>query len=580
MTTSDPHPRLEPLLQESAWLQSLARGLTHQEADRDDLVQDTWLSMLRGRARAAEQPKSWLGTVARRTAQRRQRSQRRREDHETLSFGGNRRAPGPEAAAERLDLAGVLVSELSKLDEPYRMDLYLRYYEGLTPTVIAERQGISASTLRGRLHRGRELLRQALVARDGRSWETWAALLLPLAGVPEVGGAAAGGLSLGTIMTMKLTALGALVGALSAGGAWMAQTGARSPRVADAPAVTAHDPADERALPKGLDPPLLSVTDKAQNRRASAPAPDSTEPVDPVFGIIGSGVIVDEQGAAVAGATVRLQPADGAARRTVTGAGGGWTLFELEPGACRFEVSAPGFLKVSRDVEIERAPTWARSVALRTALTLPVRFVSADGTAIPVRWLGGGSGAELGASLGVAATWEHPGTRLDAAGRFLQRSEAALFHSRAESDGVPAELGARYQGQLLLTAEPPLWVSLMFRDAVVEARRLDGSETELVFTVGDLGPFSGTVRLRMIDPATGVAITGGVTLDHPAGSLSIQPRLEGEILVFESVPPGRLRLGYRASNGATQYLLPEQRLRVGPGEVLDLGDVPVIGEVR
>ncbi|MEM8710895.1 MAG: hypothetical protein AAGG01_08085, partial [Planctomycetota bacterium] len=171
-----------------------------------------------------------------------------------------------------------------------------------------------------------------------------------------------------------------------------------------------------------------------------------------------------------------------------------------------------------------------------------------------------------------------PGTTLHMPQRFVRRSEAGLFESRAH-EILPPEVGPQYHGRLSLTVAPPVWVSLTFGEAVVRTKRLDGSERELVFEVGDLARFSGTVRVRVLDAATGEEVTEGLGICHPSGSRSIQPRFEDGLAIFEGVPPGRVELTASVKRRSLR-LAPERELHVLPGETLDLGSLILSQEGR
>ncbi len=570
MTPNQPPFRLDALLKESTWLQGIARGLTDQAADREDLIQETWLSALGGRTGKIEHPMAWLATVTRRTAATRRRSLRRRTDHESLAATPQDEAPtgaiDPQVSLERLELASILATELSRLPEPYRGALYLRYYEGMTPAAIAAQSGISPSTIRGQLHRGRALLREALVARDGRSWETWAALLLPIAGAPGLATKASGGTALATLMTMKWTVWSALVGGLAAGGSWWVESDSLRPPLESLSAE--RSPKEDREpAPDGVALQGISAQDAPRERGNAGAHPTPPDP-DPTFGIIGGGVVVEKDGGAIEGATVSVRMEGRGPVSAKTGPSGGWSALDLEPGPVLLEVSAPGFLSATIQGVIGNGPSWNPSITLSRAAILPVRFEGPDGSAIPA--------GRRSKALGVAVTHQPPGATLNSRGRFLRRSEGATFESRAEDD-LPPDWGPRYQGRLLLSAAPPLWVSLTYRDAVVETRRLVGSESELVFVVDDLQPLSGTVLLRAVDAATGEPIVTGMSLTHPSGGHSIVPRSVDGQLIFESIPPGRIRVMH---SGGTRWLKLDGDPRVGPGETLDLGLVRLPQESR
>src|SRR5262249_18170160 len=106
---------------------------------------------------------SWLHGVAYRTAWKARTGFARRRKHEG-------RVP-VRAAAEAADdftwreVRQVLHEELSGLAERYRAPLVLCYLEGQTQDGAAAQLGLAKGTLKGRLERGRALLRARLVRR-------------------------------------------------------------------------------------------------------------------------------------------------------------------------------------------------------------------------------------------------------------------------------------------------------------------------------------------------------------------------------------------------------------------------------
>jgi RNA polymerase sigma-70 factor (ECF subfamily) len=181
------------LLRHAAWIRRLALGLVGDAALAEDLVQDTWLAALRRRPSADQPLRPWLGTVLRNAARQAFRGGARRGERQALA-----RAPapvaGPEELAERLEVERRLTDELARLDEPFRSTLMLRYYEQLEPGEIARRQGLPAGTVRWRVKRGLERLRERLDDCLGERAQ-WSALVLSLArpdaGLPWAGTATA-----------------------------------------------------------------------------------------------------------------------------------------------------------------------------------------------------------------------------------------------------------------------------------------------------------------------------------------------------------------------------------------------------
>jgi RNA polymerase sigma factor (sigma-70 family) len=142
----------------------VCRALLPNEADAEDAFQATFLIFVRKAPSIHKTPSlaSWLHGVAYRTARRAQTEFARRHKHE-------QRAVRPEASAAD-DLAWpevrqLLHEELSGLSERYRAPLTLCYMQGKTLDESAALLGLSKTTLKARLERGRAVLRARLVRR-------------------------------------------------------------------------------------------------------------------------------------------------------------------------------------------------------------------------------------------------------------------------------------------------------------------------------------------------------------------------------------------------------------------------------
>jgi RNA polymerase sigma factor (sigma-70 family) len=142
----------------------VCRAVLRNESDAEDAFQATFLILARKAAsvRVAASLSSWLHGVAYRTALSVRAEFARRRKHE-------RRAVASEASApEDLswgDVQRVLHEELDRLSEAYRAPLILCYLQGETQDDAARLLGLPKGTLKGRLERGRALLRTRLVRR-------------------------------------------------------------------------------------------------------------------------------------------------------------------------------------------------------------------------------------------------------------------------------------------------------------------------------------------------------------------------------------------------------------------------------
>ncbi|NUP94850.1 MAG: sigma-70 family RNA polymerase sigma factor [Planctomycetaceae bacterium] len=188
-STPDPRPDAAELLAEAGFLRRLASELVTLPHDADDLVQETYVRALEHAPQRSTSLRGWLSVVARNLALNASRSRSRRDEHE-------RRAARPEAldagelALERLEQQKRLFELVLSLPEEQRTVLYLRYYEGLTPTEIAQRVGAPLKTVKTRQTRALAALRERLDARDGgdgKSWRLALAPLVPLSTAPTTG---------------------------------------------------------------------------------------------------------------------------------------------------------------------------------------------------------------------------------------------------------------------------------------------------------------------------------------------------------------------------------------------------------
>lgn len=135
------------------------RTLSDSDDSARDLAQDTWLRVLRGIASLREPARlrPWLFGIARRVAMDRLRRQyvRRADDDAVLE---DIAAPVDDAGLEA-DLAA-LESKLQTLPLRERETLALFYLRELTIEQIAILLSVPAGTVKSRLFRARQLLRQ------------------------------------------------------------------------------------------------------------------------------------------------------------------------------------------------------------------------------------------------------------------------------------------------------------------------------------------------------------------------------------------------------------------------------------
>jgi RNA polymerase sigma-70 factor (ECF subfamily) len=166
------------LLAEAPWLARLARSLTGDAAEADDLVQETYAAALRSPPDTDRPIRPWLRRVAVNLARMRHRGRTRRAANESNVEAQTEPVRTPEQLLERARLERRLAELVIELDEPFRTTVLLRYREGLSAEQIASQHGIPAGTVRSRLKTALDRLRREL---DEREHTRMRAVFAPLA---------------------------------------------------------------------------------------------------------------------------------------------------------------------------------------------------------------------------------------------------------------------------------------------------------------------------------------------------------------------------------------------------------------
>jgi RNA polymerase sigma-70 factor (ECF subfamily) len=164
--------KIDALLADRDWVRRLARSLARDDAQADDLAQDGWVSALR--SPPARAVRAWWRRVLRRRAMELRREEDRRTAREE-----RRAQPTPVGAEllERLELEQAVAQAVRDLPGHYRDVVLLRYFEEMPPRAIAKRLAVPVETVRTRLKRAHELLRERL----GEARRDWRAGMLLVA---------------------------------------------------------------------------------------------------------------------------------------------------------------------------------------------------------------------------------------------------------------------------------------------------------------------------------------------------------------------------------------------------------------
>lgn len=163
----------KPFLEHAEWLERLAPALVFDSNHVDDVVQETWLTLIERPPRHATSPQGWLRSVLRNAARHSARSRRRRTAHEGTAAAQPRSSvPTPDEALDRALTRRRVHDAVLGLTPMHREVILLHYFEDVPAEAIARQLGVPAATVRTRLHRAREALRQELDREfgDRRAW--------------------------------------------------------------------------------------------------------------------------------------------------------------------------------------------------------------------------------------------------------------------------------------------------------------------------------------------------------------------------------------------------------------------------
>jgi RNA polymerase sigma-70 factor (ECF subfamily) len=268
-------PSTDELLQQTRWLQRLARALVADDALAADLVQDTVADALRQRPRGLRDLRAWLSTVLRRRAARLLRRERARPDVERRAARAEAQPAADDTVAQAM-LHRDVVDAVLALDEPYRTAILLRYLRDLPPDEVARRTSAPVATVRSRIQRGLALLRSRLDRRHG-SRAAWVALLGP---APFAATAVATASLL--MHTKTLAAVLAAGLALATALWWIAS-----------PTAPAQPPIAAKATPAANAAVADSPVAAADAARARADAP--TAVADQAARSLATGLVLDEE---------------------------------------------------------------------------------------------------------------------------------------------------------------------------------------------------------------------------------------------------------------------------------------------
>lgn len=298
----------------------------------------------------------------------------------------------------------------------------------------------------------------------------------------------------------------------------------------------------------------LADSDAAENQVPPAPA-DMPAPRCRLHGRLlpapGRTGFVGEQ-------AVGLTDALGQYERAFCGADGSFAFENLAPGRCWLRARSPengdanAVVDVSGDTEHDLQLVAPRVVAIRVV----------DEIGKPVNVLG----------LLAVATADAPGEWMDDVVGGLSSPFGLGRFDRGQR--LAAEPPTEAIGRLFLDRDPPLYVSLLRYQRVLDTRRIErGTEVvEFVLRTDDARAKSGGLRVRILDSATNEPIARAtVTVDGPGSRVG---QAQSGVCEFTGLLPGIYRIQIMSKERGTV----RREVRVPPGEVVDAGDVTMPAE--
>ena len=441
-----PSQTAESLLEQSDWMRSLARRLVRDAERAEDLAQETWVRALSHPPRTDQPLRGWLATVMRNVLRQEHRGESRRSRrHDEVAREAAARQPDAEGLEllERVTLQRELVAAVLELDEPYRRTLLLRYFEDRGPKRIASEMGVPVSTVKTRLARGLERLRNRLDEDHGGDGHSWLRAILPVAALPTpVRVLPRIDLSLGAVAVNTKLVLAAVavvsIGAL--GASYMVLSDSPAAEVPRPTLAAAGIDEAPRELASRPEPEVPRVVEARRSVPATITAPASGDPAPEVADAAAAvvrGRVIDVDSRPVGDVAVRLtQRGDTGPAAHVLGTADRGGSFELQPeGGGLLVVEEEHLTTVLAGAQVGAASGKECIVVVAPRISLAGRVVDANG--LPVE----------GARVRVLP----PADLRPRLARVLDYSVDRDFRTRTDSEGwfdlplAPAIAGAQIE---------------------------------------------------------------------------------------------------------------------------------------
>ncbi len=155
---TDPRAFRALVERQSQYLYGVAHALARNDADAEDLVQQTLLGAIKGTFRGESSVRTWLVKILVNQAAMLRRTRSRHPESEFDDARPPASADG--SATAKVDAKIDLTAMLAQLSLEHRQVIVLRELEGLSYEEMAAALGVPRGTVESRLHRAREELRR------------------------------------------------------------------------------------------------------------------------------------------------------------------------------------------------------------------------------------------------------------------------------------------------------------------------------------------------------------------------------------------------------------------------------------
>jgi hypothetical protein len=356
----------------------------------------------------------------------------------------------------------------------------------------------------------------------------------------------------------------------------MRTTGEAPPQLA---AVEAPAAAHEEAAPIAPAPrPMVPVESSARRDDEAAPAAARTAVANPepagaeeALGLVVFGTVHDEAGKPAKDfwiSCTRGKPDEQwNAQRTPKG----YVMAGLEPGRFKLKVNSDGFIELEKSIELSAGQRFTRLDLVLTSVTLvKVKVLTPEGQpfATAYKKLRDEQAQPWRAEPYAVATVEPPPKS------FQNQWELSVGNWTGRDYPNQRALPNEYLGELSLQRQPPLFVSLLFANTILDTVRVEPGQQEVEFRLAPatLKGMLGSLTVRFVRDGDAQPLEG---LNVSFGDGGSQGRTDRDGKVRQTdLAPGTARLMVSGNKELERW---ERSVVIEPGKETEVGTVRLRG---